>query len=96
MLLNTFVVVCVQSVTVYRDRVREREREREREKEVVASIVTAVWRRRGARGHRICSFPIVFSSHSDFLESVGCRGFSHIWVSMLTSCVSSLPFFLCA
>ena len=67
MLLNTFVVVCVQSVTVYRDRVRVRERE----KEVVASIVTVVWRSRGARGRGLCASIIVTFSHSYYSAVCG-------------------------
>ena len=54
-----------------------RDIESEREKEVVASTVTAVWQRRGARGRFLCVSPLLYSSHSDFLQSVGCRGFSH-------------------
>ena len=51
------------------------------EREVVASIVTAVWRRRGERGRCLCVSLLLYSSHSDFLQFVGCRGISHdCWV----------------
>ena len=70
-----------------------RKGEREREKEVVASIVTARWQGR-EQEISLSSCPHLYSSHSDILQSVGYRGFSHIWVSTLTLCVPSLAYFI--
>ena len=53
-IMNVELVVCnhcVWCVMVY----RESEREREREEEVVASVVTAWWRSKGARGRCLCA-----------------------------------------
>ena len=69
--------------------------ERVREREVVASIVTDVLRRSGARGRGPCAYPLMFSSLIVIIvQSVGYRGFSHIWVSTLTLCVPSLAYFI--
>ena len=73
---------------------REHERERERS---LPHCNRRVAKEGDKRSLPLC-FPIsVFSSHSDILQSVGCRGFSHIWVSTLTFCVFSLfiSVFLC-
>ena len=67
------------------------EREREREREVVASIVTAVWRRRGARGCCLYAFPIVvFFSHSDHSAVCGLPWFfPHLGFHVNILCVLS-------
>ena len=58
--------------------------------EVVASTVTAACgEEEDKRSLPLRILVVVFLSHSVFYSFVNCRGFSHIWVSTLTS-VSSL------
>ena len=70
--------------------------EREREREVVASIVTAVCGEEEVQ--EVVAYvlsPLLYPSLIVIsLQSVGCHDFSHIWVSTLTSCVSSHLLFI--
>ena len=99
-MLNIVVAIYVNKcVTVYSDIQRERERERERKKEVVASIVTAAWRSRSARGR--CLYASIVVTFSLIVYSAACGlpwFFPHLGFHV-NICVSSLPLlifcFLC-